>query len=565
MLVFKARPRKSPNLADEVTPSQRRIIQLLTRAVDRVQDSINLRELEDLIEHRSAQQVANRITVDPWIDIQRDLTEELLVELIDAGRRVKLPKIQKATLTYRFDADRPEARAWAEKEAGNLIVEITEEQRAVVRGIVGRSQSGEFTVAQVARQVRGSIGLTERQAGWVENFRQRQIDAATARGIPAEQAATVVQSSVDRYHKRIHRYRSETIARTETIRASSEGRQQAWQQGIDEGFISPNAMKQWIVEFDGCQICQGNGALGQIPLKDEFPTGEPPAHPNCRCDVILVDEPVDEFTTMTDEELADAINDLINEPPAQEDLSLDDQIARLEAEREPIRQQLVAADFGEIELTPEEYRRLVDEHKPIFEELMALKQQKLEAERAPTIRPTREGEDAYARLAETRQYDDQQREAFQQWQGDGYRSVQGALYGEGSLRGMDPDTRMIIDGLDSAMQRVETDTVLYRGQTRGLEELQVGQEYSTGSYVSTSTDPVTAGAFSKSAGQVTGALREGDTPTIMRITPKRASGAVVPSSSEYEVVLARKTPMTVTGITEEEIQGVKFRIIDMEA
>jgi hypothetical protein len=51
----------------------------------------------------------------------------------------------------------------------------------------------------------------------------------------------------------------------------------------------------------------------------------------------------------------------------------------------------------------------------------------------------------------------------------------------------------------------------------------------------------------------------------MRITPKRASGAVIPSSSEYEVVLARKTPMTVTGITEEEIQGVKFRIIDMEA
>lgn len=328
MLVFKARPRKSPNLADDITPSQRRIMQLLARAVDRVQDSINLRELEDLIQHRSAQQVANRITVDPWIDIQQDLTEELLMEVIDAGRRVKLPKIQKATLTYRFDADRPEARAWAEKEAGNLIVEITEEQRAVVRGIVARSQSGEATVAQVARQVRGSIGLTERQAGWVENFRQRQIDAAINRGVPAERAADSVQGSVDRYHKRIHRYRSETIARTETIRASSEGRQEAWRQGLDEGFISPEAEKRWFVEFDGCDICMNNGILGWIPINEDFPTGEPPAHPNCRCDVLLRDEPVDEFTTMTDEELATAINDLIEQPMPAESRGAQESIAQ---------------------------------------------------------------------------------------------------------------------------------------------------------------------------------------------------------------------------------------------
>jgi hypothetical protein len=508
------------------------------------------------------------VPVDPWFDAAEQVRDELQAELLSAGQRVNLPSVQKATVSFRFDATRPEAAQWAEKEAGNLIREVVQEQQTVVRDYVARASMGELTPRQVARGLRDVIGLTEQQAGWVENFRNKQISERMAAGQTFDQAYEVSERATQRYHDRIHKYRTETIARTEILRANTEGRNQAWQQGVDEGFIQPNEyVKEWSTEIDGreCDICAPLNET-QVGFNDTFPQGDPPIHPNCRCDILLVPIQVeDDISRMSDDEVDAYIDQLINEPPAQEDLSLDEQIARLEAEREPIRQQLVAADFGEIELAPDEYQRLIDAHKPIFEELMALKQQKLEAERAPTIRPTREGEDAYARLVQSRQYDDQQADAFQQWQGDGYRSVQGALYGEGSLRGIDPDTRMIIDGLDSAMQRVETDTVLYRGQTRGLEELQVGQEYSTGSYVSTSTDPVTAGAFSKSAGQVTGALREGDTPTIMRITPKRASGAVIPSSSEYEVVLARKTPMTVTGITEEEIQGVKFRIIDMEA
>jgi len=318
MLVFKARPRKSPNLADDITPSQRRIMRLLADARDRVQDSIVLRDLEDLIEHRSTQTIANAVTTEPWLAMQQALADELHTEVIDSGRRVKLPRIEKAVLSYRFDADRPEARQWAEKEAANLIREISAEQREVIREVVVRSQGGEFTVAQVARQVRGTIGLTSRQAQWVENFRQRKIDEARDRGVSAERAPEVVQSEVDRYHKRIHRYRSETIARTETIRASSEGRREAWQQGMDEGFISPEAEKRWIVEYDGCQICMNNGLLAFIPIMDEFPTGDPPAHPNCRCDVILRDDPVDDLTEMSDEELAAEIDSLIEASPAVE-------------------------------------------------------------------------------------------------------------------------------------------------------------------------------------------------------------------------------------------------------
>lgn len=332
MLVFKARPRKSPNLAETITPSQRRIMRLLMDARDRVQDSIVLRDLEDRIDHRSAVSTANSVTVDPWIDMQQDLADELYTEYVDAGRRAQVARpLTKQNTTIdmaldgygyvplvRFDADRTQARDWADKEAAALIREITDEQREVIREVIVRSTQGEYTVSQIARQVRGTIGLTSQQAGWVENFRQRQIDAAIERGVPAERAPSAVQGEVDKYHKRIHRYRSETIARTETIRASSEGRQAAWQQGMDDGFISPDAEKRWIVEFDGCSICMGNGITGWINIKDTWSTGDPPAHPNCRCDVILRDDPVDDLTEMSDEELAAEIQSLIDGQAAPE-------------------------------------------------------------------------------------------------------------------------------------------------------------------------------------------------------------------------------------------------------
>jgi SPP1 gp7 family putative phage head morphogenesis protein len=525
----------------------------------------------DAILHSSSDHIANLLTVEPWLSAQPKIQDELFDELISSGQRTRLPTIEKAKVSFSFDADREEASRWAEKEAGLLIVEIVDQQRNVVRDYVARSELGEFTPQQVARGLRDTIGLTEQQAGWVENFRERQIADRMADGISRQQAYADSERATERYHDRIHRYRTETIARTEILRANTEGRKEAWQQGIEEGFIDPSWRKQWQTGQDErvCDICaplDGETA----PVMGDFPGGDPPAHPNCRCTLNLVpeEEPTD-FNNLTDDELQALLDDLIDEEPLDdllpsEDLSIDERIAQLTAERQPIVAALLEHDYGREILSPENYQALIEQQKPMWEELQALKQQKLEAERAPSIRPTEDGVSTYERIADI-EYSDEQKAAFQEWTGDGYRRVQGALYGEGSLRGIDPEVRSVIDNLDSAMEPIPRGTPLYRGQTQGLENLAIGSTYSTGSYVSTTTDPVTAGAFSKSAGQVAGELREGDTPTIMRISTSRARGAVVPNSSEYEVVLARKTEMRVVGITQEQIQGISFRIIEMEA
>ena len=317
MLVFKSRPRKAPNLSQTRTPSEERIMRMMGGAMDKVRAGVvrDEKRILDALLHDPVERVVNLVSPDPWLDVQADLEAELLGELIDAGKRVKLPNITKATLTYRFDGDRPEARAWAAKESGNLIREIVEEQRMTVRGYVERASSGDYTVTQVARGLRDVVGLTSAQAGWVENFRNREILEQMNRGRTFDQAYAASEAATERYQKRIHRYRTETIARTEVIRASSEGRVEAWRQGIEEGFISRFAQKQWVAEFDACQICLDLEALGPIGISADFPEGEPPAHPNCRCDVILIDDPEADWEGVTDEQLDDIIDTILEPDP----------------------------------------------------------------------------------------------------------------------------------------------------------------------------------------------------------------------------------------------------------
>jgi hypothetical protein len=309
MLIFKARPRKTPNLTEGITPSQRRIMNMMGSAMDEVRAQVvrDEKKITEALLHDPIDKVVNIVSPDPWLNVQADLESELTGEVLDAGRRVKLPSMTKATVSFSFDSGRPEAGAWAAKESGSLIVQIIDEQRAMVRDYVERSTGGEFTVTQVARGLRDVVGLTNQQSGWVENFRNREILEQMNQGKSFDEAYAGSEKRTAAYQKRIHKYRTETIARTETIRASSEGRQQAWAQGLEQGFISSFAKKQWIAEFDACDICTPLGDMDPIPIGQEFPEGEPPAHPNCRCDVILIDDPT-EFDGLTDEDL-DALLD----------------------------------------------------------------------------------------------------------------------------------------------------------------------------------------------------------------------------------------------------------------
>jgi len=315
MLRFKAR-RKSPALQPQgkVTESERRIIRIVDKAMQEVRrDVTRMRDrLTDAVAHRPVDFVVNMMPVDPWYDAQKAIERELLAELLDAGSRVKLQPIQKAKLSFSFDRTREEAANWARNEAGSLIRDITNSQREMVRDLVARAQLTELSPRDVAREIRNGIGLTSQQSDWVNNFYERAFNEKINAGYSYREAWDRASAAADRYQDQVVRYRAKTIARTEIMRANSEGRREAWAQGVEGGWIGPNAKKEWIAEDDACDICEPMSGVS-VPLNEPFPIDEPPAHPNCRCDLLLVDEIPDDISAMTDEELDAALAELLNE------------------------------------------------------------------------------------------------------------------------------------------------------------------------------------------------------------------------------------------------------------
>jgi Phage Mu protein F like protein len=79
--------------------------------------------------------------------------------------------------------------------------------------------------------------------------------------------------------------RAETIARFEIAQADVEGNMMAYKDsGVVEG-------KEWALgsEHDDDDECDDAAELGVVELDDDFGgVGDPPAHPNCVCDVLPV-------------------------------------------------------------------------------------------------------------------------------------------------------------------------------------------------------------------------------------------------------------------------------------
>ena len=75
--------------------------------------------------------------------------------------------------------------------------------------------------------------------------------------------------------------RAENIARTESAIADVQGQLAGWKEsGVVGG-------KQWLTAPDCCDECQAmDGVI--VDLDDEFEEGDPPLHPQCRCDVLAV-------------------------------------------------------------------------------------------------------------------------------------------------------------------------------------------------------------------------------------------------------------------------------------
>lgn len=191
----------------------------------------------------------------------------------------------------RFDMQHPRAVEFLHAYDANLVVEVGKELRRGMLDVVQRAFEEGGHPYQQARQIRQleNFGLTKRQLRAVANYRASLLDG----GMTGDK----LERTTERYRKKLLRYRSENIARTETIRASEAGHQEAWRQAADAGlFDATDGRRFWVITPDDrlCDKCRAiPGLNGEgVGLDQDFRTPEggvprPPLHPHCRCSVVM--------------------------------------------------------------------------------------------------------------------------------------------------------------------------------------------------------------------------------------------------------------------------------------
>jgi hypothetical protein len=136
--------------------------------------------------------------------------------------------------------------------------------------------------------------LRERIHAWARDYAERtvgsldqttaealaQLEQAKATGeLTSEEVSALLDGIFDDY-------RAGVVAATETTTALSKGGILAWE-------ILGNVQQVvWQTEEDDAvdEDCEENQAASPLPIGSYFPSGhaEPPAHPNCRCELIPV-------------------------------------------------------------------------------------------------------------------------------------------------------------------------------------------------------------------------------------------------------------------------------------
>jgi len=233
----------------------------------------------------------------------------------------------------RFDRYDAEMIRRVNAESLKLVQQITEDVRVTLADIVRDGLSSGGGPAVTAQNIKTEIGLTQRQRKAVANFRRMLIEGdreALTRELrdrrfdrTLEQVFTgarrlspeEIQRMTDRYAERYIRYRAESIARTESIRAQAVGNAQAWAQALKTNpGLRLRVKRRWYVapsegpssrrvkgkiggkpksgrsEVRLCPVCRaipGMNSNGRdIDEPFQTPIGTlmyPPVHPHCRC------------------------------------------------------------------------------------------------------------------------------------------------------------------------------------------------------------------------------------------------------------------------------------------
>lgn len=292
-------------------------------AVERIRGSIDLEEFAARLLEGHVDDALDMVDraiagggLNPFIDSIR-------AAIIAGGELAALAARVPNVIEARFDVLNPGTAAFIRQYEFDKIRELTTSTRAAVRDAVTTGVLAGRNPIDTAREVRAVIGLTARQEAAVANFRRmlmagdaealtralrdRRFDStvrAVIRGTKVL-ASEKVDRIVQRYREKSLLYRSQMIARTESIRAVNAGQYQLWAQLREAGLVADDEIgKLWFYTHDARvrnahRTIPGLNAAGVVGLDTAFASilgpirypGDPLASGentiHCRCAMMI--------------------------------------------------------------------------------------------------------------------------------------------------------------------------------------------------------------------------------------------------------------------------------------
>lgn len=264
----------------------------LTRLWDDQQRAVTYKELREAIERGFMTQAE----LDAWQSDYVNFVNSRLRPAWEDAVRAGAASLAAKHPDFFFDPGSQGIRHWMEAHGAEWVTRCTAQQREAIAAMVGLSVSGSWTVDELARAIRPTIGLNRPQAGAALRYYQSMKDSLLKDnpGMRESTAEKRARHAAAVYAQRQHRARAYTIARTELAFAFNKGQDEAVKQAIREGYMGRTEKVWSTAGGNACPVCAAlEGTVIEVGGEFDFPGRNlydgyretPPAHPNCCCAV----------------------------------------------------------------------------------------------------------------------------------------------------------------------------------------------------------------------------------------------------------------------------------------
>ena len=177
---------------------------------------------------------------------------------------------------------------WCSEHCGELIIEISDSQRENVRQIINNALQNGHSVDKAAKEIRRTVGLTERQT-WANIRYSDRMYEELKKAHPHMSSTTLrklADEAADKYAQTQRRKRSIDIARTELAKAQMQASLEYIKWAQELGLIQ-DIHGEWVTSGNDktvCSVCRKLNHKAVDLTKDPLP----PLHPRCACSIRFV-------------------------------------------------------------------------------------------------------------------------------------------------------------------------------------------------------------------------------------------------------------------------------------